>query len=73
MIGTEDARNSTPNATIEPDMTNMAKEVDSVFGGDHCHPIVSWAHMASANTMKIESAPPTATRLRRSEPSWSRG
>ena len=62
-----------PNATIAADMTNMAKEVDSVLGGDHCHPIVSWDHMASANTMKIDSAPPTATRLRRSAASWSRG
>ena len=66
-------RHSRANATIAADMTNMAHDVDIVFGDDHCHPMVSWDHMASAKTMKIDRAPPTAMRLRRSASSWSRG
>ena len=72
-MGTAKARPSPPNATMAADMTNMAKEVDSVFGGDHCHPMVSWDHIASANTMKIDNAPPMATRRRRSAAARSRG
>ena len=72
-IGAAAARHSTPTATMAIDIVNMANEVDAVLGGDHCHPMVSWAHMARANTTKVDSAPPTATRLRFGASSGSSG
>ena len=51
--------------SIVADMTTMAVVVPTVSGRDHCHPMVSWDHMAMPKARKAARAQPSETTLAR--------